>query len=122
MTTTLPAPEPAAYAAPRPPASPAPAIAAERPLPWYRRTWVIIVGAVTAGVLLFGAGMAAGAILSGLARPSIGQFGPSDFPDGGFPGDGNGPPGFQQDGRGPFGQDGTQDGTDQGTEEGTGGI
>ena len=66
------------------------------PEPWYRRVWVLVVGAVLIGVLSFGIGFVAGnaaslfgGLLGGPGRGLIADR--PGFPDGGGPGDGDFP-------------------------------
>ena len=66
------------------------------PVPWYRRAWVIVVGAVLIAVLSFGIGFVAGnaaslfdGLFGGPGRGAIDER--PGFPDGGPRGDGDFP-------------------------------
>lgn len=66
-------------------------------VPWYRRVWVLVVGAVLIAVLSFGSGFIAGnaaSLFDGLfGGPTRGMIdGGPGFPDGVRPGDGDFPP------------------------------
>lgn len=84
---------PPAYTAPTVPVAPASAASAASPAeqpPWYRRAWVLAVGAVLIAVLSFASGFVAGnatALFNRLGGPSTSIDGPR-FPDGVRPGDG----------------------------------
>ena len=72
-----------------------PASGADR-APWYRRVWVLIVGAAILALLCFGSGFIAGSAASLfdglLGGPDRTMFdGGPGFPDGGPPGDGRFP-------------------------------
>ena len=74
----------------------APAAPPTAPVPWYRRAWVIVVGAVLIAVLSFGIGFGAGnaaSLFDGLlGGPGRGELdGGRGFPDGVPPGDGRFP-------------------------------
>lgn len=88
---------PPAYTAPTVPVAPASAASAASPAaspagqpPWYRRAWVLAVGAVLIAVLSFASGFVAGnatALFNRLGGPGTNIDGPR-FPDGVRPGDG----------------------------------
>ena len=88
------APPPAGYAGVPPNAPPADA----HRVPWYRRAWVLAVGAVLLALLCFASGFVAGnaaSLFDGFgAGPGRGMVQDGrGFPDDGFrPGDGNLPP------------------------------
>ena len=74
----------------------APAAPPTEPVPWYRRVWVIVVGAVLIAVLSFGIGFVAGnaaslfdGLFGGPGRGAIDER--PGFPDGGPRGDGDFP-------------------------------
>ena len=74
----------------------APAAPPTAPVPWYRRAWVIVVGAVLIAVLSFGIGFVAGnaaslfdGLFGGPGRGAIDER--PGFPDGGPRGDGDVP-------------------------------
>jgi hypothetical protein len=65
-------------------------------VPWYRRVWVLVVGAVLIAVLSFGSGFIAGSAASLfdglLGVPTRGMIDGPGFRDGVPPGDGELPP------------------------------
>lgn len=104
MTATTPEyATPPAYTAPTVPVTPASSTEAPTGAPpadrapWYRRAWVLIVGAVLLALLSFGSGFIAGSAVSlfdglfGGASRGVIDGGPG-FPDGVRPGDGQLPP------------------------------
>ena len=104
-----PAPGQATPAGAAPPVSTAP----ER-MPWYRRVWVLAVGAVLLALLSFAGGFVAGnaaALFDGVFGVPTGvPSGPGWMDDGDGDGFGPGRPGFGDRGEMP-GMDGTEDGT-----------
>ncbi|WP_353826397.1 hypothetical protein [Agromyces sp. SYSU T0242] len=107
----------------------------ERDTPWYRRAWVLAVGALVIALVFFGAGFAAGnavSLVNGVVGVRLGDGlapGPLDGRDGAGPdgrlgdrapfGGRDGGRGERDGDRGPFG-DLDQDGDDTGSDDGTG--
>ncbi|GAA1055744.1 hypothetical protein GCM10017608_30840 [Agromyces luteolus] len=106
---------PAEPAAGAPPAHDGPAAVVE-PTPWYRRVWVVVVGALVAALVFFGAGFVAGnaaALFNGVVGVQTGVpagpgFGGDRDGDGFAPGGGR--PGFGEPGERPGFEDQDGDG------------